>query len=203
MIGFLGKVYAVEEFREEVNEMLEGALRYMISCKYDKEGCVSLFPSWVYDGMEPYGKSRLGWCYGDLGIGVSLWNAGKVLENDSYKQLAMTTIKNSCARRDLAEGQVKDGGLCHGAFGIVAIFEYMYRETKDQEFKETADFWMQEAIKMDTGDVDSAGYKMWRGAEQDWEDGINLLEGIAGMGLAILSYLDPKLSEWDECLLIH
>ena len=47
-----------------------------------------------------------------------------------------------------------------------------------------------------------AGYKQWRGDSKEWKKEKNLLEGIAGIGLTIISFLATFDTKWDECLLI-
>ena len=47
-----------------------------------------------------------------------------------------------------------------------------------------------------------AGYKTWQGEQNGWENRYSLLEGIIGIGLSILSHLNPNLMNWDECLLL-
>ncbi|AXT51766.1 hypothetical protein D1818_13275 [Aquimarina sp. BL5] len=202
VINFLSRLYTYEEFQESIKDLLIGAADFMISYKYPDESNSSLFPSWVYPEMDEYTNSRLAWCYGDLGIGISLWRVGKALDNDKYQELAIHILKYAAKRRDAEEARIHDTGLCHGMFGIITIFNHMYIETKEEIFKETADFWMGEALKMDTYKDGYAGYKQWRGDLEQWKNESNLLEGIAGIGLSIISYLTPSENQWNECLMI-
>ncbi|WP_298542115.1 lanthionine synthetase C family protein [uncultured Aquimarina sp.] len=203
VINFLSRLYQYQDFQEYVKDLLIGAVDFIISYKYPGESQSSFFPSWVYPEMEKYTNSRLAWCYGDLGMGISLWKAGKALDNGEYKELAIQTLKNSTKRRDVEEARINDTGLCHGVFGIITMFNYMYKETKELIFKETADFWMEEALKMDTYKDGYAGYKQWRGDQEEWKNEANLLEGIAGIGLSMISYLAPSENQWNQCLMIN
>ncbi|WP_299433437.1 lanthionine synthetase C family protein [uncultured Aquimarina sp.] len=202
VINFLSRLYSYEDFQEVTKDLLVGAADFIINCKYPNENQSSLFPSWVYPEMEKYTNSRLAWCYGDLGIGISLWKVGKVLENKEYQELAIDVLKHAAKRRDAEEARINDTGLCHGVFGIVSMFNFMHIETKELIFKETADFWMGEALKMDTYTDGHAGYKQWRGDKEAWQNETNLLEGIAGIGLSMISYLTPSENQWNECLMI-
>ncbi|WP_025664132.1 lanthionine synthetase C family protein [Aquimarina megaterium] len=203
IINFLSRLYQHKDFQNPVKDMLIGTIDFMINSKYPDENGSSLFPGWVYPEMEKYTNNRLAWCQGDLGIGISLWRAGKVLENNTYKELAIHIVKHSVKRRDTVEAILQDTGICHGVFGIVTIFNYMYKETEEVIFKQTADFWMNEALKMDTHKDGYAGYKQWRGSQKKWKNETNLLEGIAGIGLSIISYLEPSESQWNQCLMIY
>ncbi|MDY8137085.1 lanthionine synthetase C family protein [Aquimarina sp. 2201CG5-10] len=203
IINFLCRLYPYEDFKTSVEDLLKGTIEFVIHNKYKNSNNPSLFPSWIHDQMKEYATSRLAWCYGDLGMGISLWRAGKILKIKAYQELAIDVLKHSAKRRDREEARIQDAGLCHGAYGVVTIFNYIYQETKDPLFKETADFWMYEALEMDIHQESYAGYKQWRGDLEEWHNEINLLEGITGIGLALLSYLAPEEANWDECLMIH
>ncbi|MHA7055677.1 lanthionine synthetase C family protein [Aquimarina sp. M1] len=202
VINFLSRLYRYEDFQESVIDILIGATTFIIHCKYPDENQSSLFPSWVYPEMEAYTGSRLAWCYGDLGIGISLWKVGKALNNQEYCDLAIHSLKHAAKRKNAEEAKLHDTGLCHGMFGVITIFDYIYKETKEVIFKEAADFWMNEALKMDIHQDGYAGYKQWKGDLEQWKNETNLLEGIAGIGLSIIFYLMPSENKWTECLMI-
>ncbi len=203
IINFLSRLAAYKEFYPEVEKLMKDAIHYVLGFEDASISSSSLFPSWVYDGMKVDSSARLGWCYGDLGIGITLWRAGKVLNDDRIEQKGIEILKHSANRRDLTECKIKDSGLCHGAFGVMHVYQYMYKETKEELFKETSDFWMREGLTMAIHQNGQAGYMQWSGGENEgWRNETNLLEGITGIGLAIISYLAPFDTKWDECLLI-
>jgi len=203
IINFLARLAVYDDFYEEAAPLMQNAIRFILRNENKDLSCSSLFPSWVYEGMGTANNERLAWCYGDLGIGFTLWRAGKVLQDDVIAQKGIATIENSCKRRDLIEAKVKDNGLCHGTFGMVQIYKHMYKETKKTVFKETADYWMEQGLTMGIHEDGYAGYMQWQGGKNPgWRNETNLLEGIAGIGLSIISYLAPFETKWDECLLI-
>jgi len=183
--------------------MIFMTIRFILRNENKDLSCSSLFPSWVHEGMDASSTQRLAWCYGDLGIGFTLWRAGKVLKDETIAQKGVATIEYSCKRRDLSEAKVVDNGLCHGTFGMVQIYKHMYKETKKTIFKESADYWMKKGLEMAIHEDGYAGYMQWQGGKNEgWRNETNLLEGIAGIGLSIISYLAPFETKWDECLLI-
>jgi len=117
--------------------------------------------------------------------------------------MALNVLKKSAIRRDIDEARIVDAGLCHGAYGVMHIYTYMYSETKELLFKETAEYWMQKGLEMDTHVDGHAGYCKWYGGPNSgWSKETNLLEGISGIGLALISYVAPFKTKWDECLMI-
>jgi lantibiotic biosynthesis protein len=62
-----------------------------------------------------------------------------------------------------------------------------------------SNYWYDQTLKMGSRNDGLAGYKFL--SQQGWANEYNLLEGVSGIGLSLLSFLDPSFS-WDECLLI-
>ncbi len=203
IVNFLSRLTEHTAFKSKVEVLLDQSAQFILSFKYKDPKGTSSFPSWVTRDYEKSDSSRLAWCYGDLGIAITLWRAGKQLDNSNYQEAAIQTLKNASKRKDLIEAGVKDAGLCHGAYGIMHIYNYMYKETEDKAFKETADYWMNQGLYMGIHSKGYAGYMKWQGGDNPgWIKEINLLEGVTGIGLSILSYLAPFETKWDQCLLI-
>ena len=203
MVNFLSRLAEYEDFYIKVDELLRQAVRYIMSCENKDTTLTSSFPNWVLEETPSSENSRLAWCYGDLGIGISLLRAAEILNDNQLKNEIIKILKYSTKRMDAEEAGIKDAGLCHGAYGVLHIYNYLYKKTKDIAFKEAADFWAQKAFDMGIHKHGYAGYMVWRGGNKEkWEPEVSLLEGIAGIGLTILSYLAPFDTKWDECLLI-
>ncbi len=203
IIGILTKLYHFDEFKKESKTMLEGSIAYLLNCQYEHKTTSSIFPNWMLESDIPNDRSRLAWCYGDLGIGIQLWFAAKELNDPNLKEEAISILRHATTRTDYKENGVKDASICHGAFGNAQIFYRIYKETKDPIFKDALDFWIQEGLKMAVHKNGYAGYKQWKGAKNNWVSEISLLEGIAGIGLVIINYLADFDTNWDECLLIQ
>ncbi len=203
IINFLSRLYPYDDFKNLTTTMLDGAISYVLSHKNEDTNQTSLYPSWVYEGMPKNTSSRLAWCYGDLGIGISLWRAGKTLNNSGYTKEALEMMKHSTKRKDIEEAGVMDTGHCHGASGIANIYHFMFQETKDQVFEDAAAYWMDQLLKMAIHENGDAGFMQWKGDAKEYQKESNLLEGIAGIGLTIISFLATFETKWDECLLIN
>ncbi len=201
IINFLSRLHKYLEFRQSVVPLLKGAISFVLNYENEEEGALSLFPSWVSDPYEK-NSSRLSWCYGDLGLGVSLRIAAIALKDDDLYNKSLVILKHSAHRRTKEQSFVKDSAICHGAFGNALIFSRLYKETQDSLFQETASYWMKEGIAMATFEDGYVGYKQWGGDEIGWKNEIGFLTGIAGIGMTILFYLSDFETSWDECLMI-
>ena len=155
--------------------------------------------------IEAAKDTRLAWCYGDLGVCCALWQVAQVFDDAKLKAKVLEIITYSATRKDLNENKVFDAGLCHGSAGIAHIFNRFYQDTNSEIFKEAALFWYNQTLKLATFKDGLAGYKAWGGnAEQEhtYENCTGLLEGIAGIGLALIAAVANFEPNWDECLLI-
>jgi len=200
ILNFLCRLGAYPDFYTVVQRLLRGGAMHILDCKHSNTELTSTFSNWVTDGYQKEFTSRLAWCYGDLGIGITLLRVGHFLEDKKITQEAIHILKRTTLRKDVKEALVKDAGICHGAFGIMHIYEHVFRTTKDPVFREAANYWGEIGLDMDLYQDGLAGYKVHKGDHLKSEE--SLLEGIAGIGLAILSYLSDTEAKWDESLLI-
>jgi len=203
IVGILTKLYQYDDFEANTRTMLIKSINYIMTFKNENEEAFCLFPSSISEKKEVNNLSRLAWCYGDLGIGIKLWQASKVLNDKKLANEAINILKHAAKRTTPEKSLVRDAGICHGSFGNAQIFFRLYKDTREEVFKEATDFWIQEGIKMAIHKDGYAGYKQWKGIHNiGWSNEIILLEGVAGIGLTIIDYLASFDSNWDECLLI-
>ncbi|MFD2561667.1 lanthionine synthetase C family protein [Aquimarina rubra] len=201
IVGILTKLSKHKDFEKVSKKKLEGTISYILQYQNPNKNDSSLFPNIIYqNGFYEY-KSRLAWCYGDLGVGIRLWHASKVLQDVSLQKTSINILEQAALRTDNEQTLIKDAGLCHGSFGNAQIFLRMYKETHNDIFKNACDFWMQDGLNKASHIDGYAGYKQWKG-EGEWKKEVSILEGIAGIGLTIIDYLADFETNWDECLMI-
>ena len=202
IIVFLGKVLETGIYNGKVSILLNGAVQYLLKYKLDRKKFLSNFPSWISE-EEPLSASRLAWCYGDLGISTALWQAAQSAGNKDWEKIAVDVLLDSTARKDLKENTVLDAGLCHGAAGIMHIYNRAYHYTGIDIFKELALYWADQTLKFATYKDGYAGYKAWRTEKYGgWTPEAGFLEGISGIGLAFISLISNIEPEWDRALFI-
>lgn len=103
-------------------------------------GCFTLANS--LDNPNIKYKSRLAWCYGDLGIAVALAEIGKCLGRTDLSDISHEIILYSSQKRlNPIENSVKDAGLCHGAFGIAMIYKYFAKKYLPDKLEEAIEYW--------------------------------------------------------------
>ncbi|WP_212003586.1 lanthionine synthetase C family protein [Chitinophaga sp. HK235] len=204
IIAILCRIYEKGIARDVTHGLIEDATRWVLSNRKAAGGKgKSLYPTLTNAANVISGdvNSRLGWCYGDLGIATMLLGAGKRLQKPAYNEEALSVLNDIACYRDQKNGAVYDACLCHGSAGIAHILQQAALATGDPVLEKAAFNWLETTLKMNTWTDGPAGYKFY--LHPDYIKEYNVLEGIAGVGLSLLGFLEPEMSTgWNECLLI-
>lgn len=160
-----------------------------------------LFPAYL-DGKSCH--SRVSWCYGDLNVAISLWQCGKYFNNESWKEKAIEILKYNTNRVSKELSGVLDVCLCHGAAGNAAMYMRMWDETKEPSFLKCATEWYKVAEEMlEFSKAENIhGIKVWQGKTEEWQYLWDLLDGSAGVGLALINQMQEEPLPWDEFMLL-
>nr|WP_298000706.1 lanthionine synthetase C family protein [uncultured Flavobacterium sp.] len=146
--------------------------------------------------------SRLAWCYGDLGIGFILFQAGLAFKDSKVKDFSLNILISCTKRRLIKETIVLDAGICHGSAGVAHIFNKMAYYTNNIIFKEAGEYWINKTLEFASHHDGIGGYKSYTHKEEKWKKEIGFLEGSIGIGLVLSSYLTGDFS-WDYCIMLN
>jgi lantibiotic modifying enzyme len=201
VIAFLAQVCAEGVAIEKARPLLDGAIRWLLSKKRStQDGCrfaTVLDRGATGDDGTP---SRVSWCYGDLGISVALLWAARSVAEPSWEREALDLARHT-ARRPLSQNGIMDAALCHGAAGNAHLFNRLYQATREQLFRDAAHAWFAAALALRQPDKGVGGFQAWRN-DDGWQDRPGLLEGAAGIGLALLAATSSEPPDWDRMLLV-
>jgi len=114
-------------------------------------------------------------------------------------------IADSCREITFENTPSMGSGLCHGASGIAYMFNKIYQFTKLERYKEASIYWY--TVLFDEF-VDQSGTliqvldfdKVIMGKKVSKDCGF--LEGLAGIGLSVMSAISYEKTEWDKLLLL-
>lgn len=185
--------------------LINSSVNYILTQIIEFKKYGSYFSYLAIESENEVRKSRLAWCYGDLGISVMLWEAGILMNNNLWKEKTIEILLFAATKRkNLNENHVVDAGLCHGTAGIGHIFYRMWLNTQIIEFKEAMEYWFDETLKMAKYKDGLAGYKTYCfSKESNWYiNDFSFLEGITGIGIALNSFKNQITPCWDKFLLI-
>ncbi len=199
----LSKIHAEGIAEDATDKLIRGGLKYIDKQKLPPGKSISAFPSWALESMEEDSHSRLAWCYGDLGIGLAYLRAGDVLASSAYQLDGLNLLLETTKRREPGDNHVFDAGICHGAAGLALVYNVLYQETELNSFKDASLYWLDLCLGMASHDDGIAGYKAWHHPDfGGWKASSGLLDGAAGIGLSLLSFVSERKPEWAASLLV-
>jgi lantibiotic modifying enzyme len=154
---------------------------------------------------ETRGPARTAWCYGDPGVAAALMCAGRARGNAEWERMA-TEIALDALDRPEPEMQVADAGVCHGWAGLLQIFNRFYQATGEPRFADFARRCCERTLQSRVAGRGIAGFAAWQGGgpdqHWDWKTEVGILEGAAGIALALLAAAADVSPDWDLTFLI-
>ncbi len=202
VIAFLAQICSQGIASGSARALLDRAVSWLLSQEVTAPGAEG-FPS----TLSPDGRStdrertRVAWCYGDLGIATALLWAARSVQESNWEREAIR-IATRAAERPLEKSGVVDAGLCHGAAGNGHLFNRLYQATRNEMFLDAARRYFQQALAFRRPGQGVGGFRSFSGFAGEWKANPGLLEGAAGVGLAFLAAISSVEPEWDRMLLV-
>ncbi|MDX3658718.1 lanthionine synthetase C family protein [Streptomyces sp. ID05-26A] len=142
---------------------------------------------------------RWGWCYGTPGVAWGLWVAGRTLGETRFQDLAAGAMRRLADRRS-GPTWPESPTICHGIAGVMLLADSFARATGDEELRlrtgelvdEVAGHYDPE-LPFGFQDVENQGNAV---------DNPGLLNGAAGISLALLTVADVAPRQWLRLFLL-
>jgi hypothetical protein len=194
---------AAAELARRARPLADGALRWLLAQRLPS-GMSSWFGA-TFSPENPAQQSRLAWCYGDPGIAASLLVTARAAGDAALERFAVDLALDTAAR-PTESSAVRDAGLCHGSAGLAHLFNRFYQETGEPRLAEASRRWFERALDFQLPGQGFAGYRAyWVEPEsnvESWRNEAGLLEGVAGIGLALLGGIGDFEPAWDRVLML-
>jgi hypothetical protein len=198
VVPFLARVHRLGLAPQTVRPLLDGAVRWLLAHMVDTPPGPTV-PYFVADGVEP-GPARSAWCYGDPGVAAALLLAARDAGEPSWAATAIGLAVRAAARPPDQAGVV-DAGLCHGSAGLAHLFNRMYQMTAEPALADAARFWVKRTLELCSATAPARGVTLTEPARPAWK-GPGLLEGAAGVALAMEAVGTTVEPVWDQMLLV-
>jgi hypothetical protein len=161
-------------------------------------------PNWPTAVALPLGSAepvlaRTTWCYGAPGVARTLWLAGVALGDRGLRTFAVESMVAACERLP-NDRQVNGACLCHGFAGVLQIVLRFAHDTGDPRFSAAAEMITERLLACYRPDARFG----FRSIEFDGSTGDQpgLLEGAAGVVLALLAATVPVTPTWDRAFVL-
>jgi lantibiotic modifying enzyme len=199
VVGLLAYAHGNGVSSRQSAALLRDAIRWLLRQRLEDGS----FPPFLVPGSRPT-RSRVAWCYGELGLSLVLLAAGEALEDTLIHDQAIDIGLMASARRQ--DTGVVDAGLCHGAAGNAHLFNRLYQATGLEEFLQASLFWLKMTLDMRMEGQGIGGYQAWGVIDYTktnlgWVDDPWFLVGASGIALALLGAVSSVAPDWDIPLL--
>lgn len=175
------------DYNVKIKQMLQGAVQYLLSNRVDVDKLRCCFASSSIECDDYPHRSRLAWCYGDLGVATALLEAGNTLHDSSVRDIAIQVLLYSAKRRDIKANYVNDFCVCHGSVGIAQIFRSQGIALGFNELLEAADYWEKDTLSRVVMDGQGRNTLLYYDPENGgYRESGGILDGISGAGLYLL-----------------
>jgi hypothetical protein len=126
---------------------LANAAAWLVNEAYLAKRDLITWPPVGRDGARPSAEAdwRQAWCYGTPGVAWTLWEAGRVLGEIAYQELAEEAMASFCRVFD-EDKHIDKGGpaealsICHGAAGTLAVADAFARHARLEEASRLAQY---------------------------------------------------------------
>ena len=197
VLGFLARAVRAGLAPAGTLELLEEGIRWLLSRRRPDDGG-SAFGAY----SDPDSVScRSAWCYGDPGVALQLLAASRTLHRADLQRLATEILVRDTKRPE--EDTLADGpNLCHGAAGLVHLYNFFYQASGERTVARAARRWFERTLAMRKPGEWIAGYANWWPQEREWHAEPGFLTGAAGIGLALLAAASPAEPSWGRPMLM-
>lgn len=163
---------------------------------------------YYYDSSE-CGHGKLAWCYGDLAIAFTLARCYEVLGSTS-SMIKFNELLGDIQNRSIGMTGIRyfpsidamDICLCHGVSGITYIYHKLFKITGNQVYSDLSAKWLSITVDCTNKVIRNINTFASKDGEPNWNSTLGLLEGLSGVGLAMISIQEDRLSDWDRLLLL-
>lgn len=197
VIAILARYIAADVDAGRARVLLDGAVAYVRAVARPDLG--NHYPSWLPVGGRD-DRSRVAWCYGDLGVAVALMSAAAVTHRAEW-QLVALDLAHGMAVRAFDDAGVVDAGLCHGAAGAAHLFNRLAQATGDAVLTRAAERWIERTLALRRAEPIAGFPRAAPGEPPSFTPSASLLTGAPGVALALHAAISPIEPAWDQLLL--
>lgn len=201
LIIILSKIYDYKINMNHTKAILDNLVSHYIPFTEIKKGC-GYFPSVVDKRKEDQNcNSRLGWCYGDISCSLALLKYSESINEPSLRHKCLNILKRTCLRINLEDNCICDSGFCHGCAGLSYIYLYLYNKYRIAEFQKAHQYWLDKIFDFTNHTTDGvAGFAAY--TRHGYKKRYDLLTGISGIGLVLISGISKKCYSWEKLFLL-
>jgi len=200
VIFFLSQMFNLGVRQDVTGDLLLKARQWLKNREATNSGHYRYGARYI-PGM-PTSAARLGWCYGDLGVGAVLSFAAQLSGSEDDYHHSISVVDGTLSWTDSLE-KIRDAGLCHGAFGAAHIYNRLFQRGKQDRYKQAAIKWYEHGLSLREEGIGDTGFFAWRDDLPPYRHrDISFLSGEIGIALTLLASMTSISPRWDRLLLL-
>jgi lantibiotic modifying enzyme len=199
ILACLASAFSAGVEQDSIRDMVHSSMSWMLAQKRPNPS-TEMFP--MFAGLD-WPHHTTGWCNGDLGLGVALFQVGQAFGQSEWTDLALEVLRREAMKRtaDIEYTNRKNCTLCHGSSGRLQIFNRLFHATDDPIFAEAALFWLRATLALRVPGQGIGGFLIDEPNNGGPKKVKGFLMGAAGVGLALLATITSQPPSWDKLLL--
>lgn len=204
VVALLARVCAAGIAVERARPLLDDAARWVLA-QEAPDGPPEGFPYGIRPNQPQRNWTRSSWAHGDPGVAVALLGAARCVGEPAWEERARTAALRATTRSP-DRTRVLDASLSVGAAGLGHLFNRLYQATGVARLADRSRFWFERALEMRGAGEGIAGYAAWVPDENNvgqWWDDPGILNGVAGIALALLGASTSLEPAWDRMMLVQ
>lgn len=185
------------DFRNVILELINGSIMYLMENRVSRENLSCYFVSTSRECEPIPARSRLAWCYGDLGVLYAIYEGSTLIDENNLQRFAIEALEwTAINRRNLRQNYVNDACICHGSSGIYLFFRYIANKIKSESLSSTSKYWKQVTLNLVKRISDSYTFLTYDPSSVNcYVEKSGLLEGAAGIAMSLLD-IETPLHKW-------
>jgi lantibiotic modifying enzyme len=198
--GYLNFLIYLKRNFKDLKQDIDGALQVIVSFLREHKKAITeskqYYPNLLILETNLIMPPILAWCQGDFGIFNALYNTGLHLNDDKLKGDAIELIDN-IKKISFEDSGVRDYGMCHGTMGIIMQFKLASIRT-ETNFNKEINKWHKILEKETKGFDEFLTYH-----NGTYRNEVNLIDGLTGLGLGVLTLNKQISHQWLEIFNLH
>jgi hypothetical protein len=158
------------------------------------EGHYNAFPYYTPPDLNPVVLSgqELSWRHGDVGQSLLLYKFAEELPNSELLPIAELVGLNTLLRTSWQSTQLNTSQVGQGTAGLAYLYQRVYRLSGHAAYRKGAAFWLERTNALLQQELAAGFYREQKG---------DIMQGLVGVGLVLLSSLLNEDLEWDRLVL--
>jgi hypothetical protein len=179
-----------------LREQVRQGILYILSTKREvdfSDQRYAIFPAQINsEHDEATFSNELNWGNGDIGQALLLYKGYKLLQDEELAYLAQLVGLNTLLRTDVCSTDVTSSELASGAAGVAHLYRKLYQLSGHDAYRKGYAFWLTQTHTWLSHELSTDFYQHREG---------DLLHGLVGVALVLLSAISDEELHWDRVLL--